>query len=125
MPSTETTEIQLQDNEGNASLGNMRTTRYSSGDRMTRAAIRLGACWAAAGVTLFIPLVHFVLVPGFLLAGPIMAVSAYRSELARELARGICPVCKEAVEIKLEADDNLPKWTYCPKCNAPLQLVAD
>lgn len=124
MPSIDTTQIQFQDNDGNASLGSMQTTLYNPGDRMTRAVVRLGACWAAAGVTLFIPLAHFVLVPGFLLAGPIMAISAYRTEQARELARGTCPVCQEAVEIKLEADDNLPKWTYCPKCNAPLQLVA-
>jgi hypothetical protein len=124
MPSIDTTQIQIQDNDGNAAPGSMQTTLYDTRDRMTRAAIRLGACWAAAGVTLFIPLAHFVLVPGFLLAGPIMAVSAYRTEQARELARGTCPVCKETVEIRLEAADNLPKWSYCPKCNAPLQLVA-
>lgn len=118
-----TTEIQFNDNDGHSATAVMQTTVYESSDRITRAAVRLGACWAAAGVTLFIPLAHFVLVPAFLIAGPVMAVSAYRTSQARDHATGSCPSCSEDVEIKLEADDELPKWTYCPRCNAPLQLT--
>lgn len=79
--------------------------------------------WAMAGVTLFIPLAHFVLVPGFLIAGPVVAVMVYRSEQARDHAEGRCPLCGEEITIKLEAKDEIPKWTYCPACNAALQIT--
>jgi hypothetical protein len=90
---------------------------------MKRALLRLAACWAAAGVTLFIPLAHFVLVPGFLIAGPVMAVGAYRTEWARNHATGHCPACQADITLALEAKDTLPKWTYCPACNVPLQII--
>jgi len=123
MPRIETTDIQLKDNAGNVVPGSLQTTLYDARDRLRRAGLRLAACWAAAGVTLFIPLAHFVLVPSFLIAGPVLAVGAYRMERVRNHAGGRCPVCKAEITLALEAKDTLPKWTYCPACNAPLQLI--
>jgi hypothetical protein len=123
MPSTETKAIQLKDKDGQVTTGELQTTLYDSGDRMKRALLRLAASWAAAGVTLFIPLAHFVLVPGFLIAGPVLAVAAYRMQWARDHASGQCPVCKADIKIDLDAKENLPKWTYCPACNASLHLA--
>lgn len=122
MPSIDNTDIHFRDNDGHTTPGSMQTTLFDASDRLKRAAIRLGCCWLGAGVTLFIPLAHFVLVPAFLIAGPIMAVSAYRTEQERNHVRGTCPVCQETIEIKLEAKDELPKWSYCPECTAPLQI---
>lgn len=123
MPRIENTAVQLKDNDGNTAAGTLQTTHYDGGDRMKRALLRLAACWAAAGVTLFIPLAHFVLVPGFLIAGPVIALGAYRMEWARNHASGRCPVCQADITLAMEAKDALPKWTYCPACNAPLQLT--
>lgn len=123
MSSRETTDIQFKDKDEQLADGVMHTTVYGAGDRGKRALGRLLACWAAAGVTLFIPLAHFVLVPAFLLAGPALAVVAYRQEFSREKVEGQCPACKAQVEIKLEPKDALPKWGYCPACNASLQMV--
>jgi hypothetical protein len=123
MSNSETTVIVFKDKDGNTVDGEMFTTRFDSGDRSKRALGRLAACWAAAGVTLFIPLAHVVLVPAFLIAGPALAVAAYRQEFARERVEGQCPACQAAVEIKLEPKDTLPKWRYCPACNASLQIV--
>jgi hypothetical protein len=123
MSHIETTSIQLKDNAGNIAVGALQTTYYDGQDRMKRAGLRLAACWAAAGVTVFIPIAHFVLVPGFLIAGPVLAMSAYRMERARNHASGSCPVCKAEITLALEAKDTFPKWTYCPACNAPLQLI--
>ncbi len=123
MSSTEITRILLRDNVGKTADGELYSTRYDPGDRIQRALLRLALLWVLAGVSLFIPLVHFVLVPGFLIAGPVVAVLAYRSSQARDRAEGKCPVCGKEVSIKLEAKDEIPKWTYCPACNAALKIT--
>lgn len=123
MSRTDTTNIQLQDNEGNTNQGVVLRTMYETSDRLVRAGVRLLGFWAAAVVSVFIPLAHFVLVPAFFIAGIVMAISAYRTEQALNESKGSCPVCQQEVVIPLEANDQLPKWTYCPDCNAPLQLI--
>jgi hypothetical protein len=122
MPEIEHSDVYLQDNDGNHQPGQLQTTRYDQGDRVKRALQRLGFFWLLAGITLFIPIAHFVLVPGFLIAGPVMAYLTYRTEAVRNHTTGTCPVCGEAVTLAMDAKDNLPKWTYCPSCNAPLQI---
>ncbi|WP_455197992.1 hypothetical protein [Kaarinaea lacus] len=122
MSRTQSSDIQLKDNENNTSPGTLVSTLYEPGDRLSRAGIRLAAFWAAALVAVFIPLAHFVLVPAFLIAGIVMAISAYRTDQSLNEATGDCPVCHESVSIPLEANDQLPKWTYCPHCNASLQI---
>jgi len=123
MASTEITRIQLRDNDGKTADGKLYGIRYDPGDRIQRALLRLVLLWALAGVSLFIPLAHFVLVPGFLVAGPVVAILAYRSSQARDRAEGKCPVCGEEITIKLEARDEIPKWIYCPACNTALQIT--
>ena len=123
MSRIDSTDVQFQDNEGNTRSGSVKTTHYETSDRLTRAVVRLTGFWAAAAVSAFIPLAHFVLVPAFLIVGIMMAVGAYRTDRALNNAMGVCPACQEEVEIKMEADDTIPKWTYCPRCNAPLHIL--
>lgn len=118
-----TTPVLFQDNDGNARPGSVHATVYEASDRLKRAVVRLLSLWAAAAISIFIPLAHFVLVPAFLIAGIVMAIAAYRTDRALNHAQGVCPVCQEEITIPMEASDQLPKWTYCPKCNAPLQIV--
>lgn len=96
---------------------------FSHQDRVARAAKVWALCWLLAAITLFIPIAHFVLVPGFLLAGPIWAFQRYRVTLSPEQASGHCPISDEEITLQLDASDRLPLWTYCPVCNASLQLL--
>ncbi len=123
MPGSEITPVRFRNSDGETADGSLFTTVHSAGERIQRALLWLALLWVLAGVSLFIPLAHFVLVPGFLIAGPVVAVMVYRSEWARERAEGKCPVCGEEATIKLEARDEIPKWTYCPACNAALQIT--
>lgn len=105
------------------SEGLLRLQEFSPQDRVMRAAKVWGLCWLFAVITLFIPIAHFVLVPGFLLAGPIWAFVRYRVTSALEQVTGRCPTNGEEITLKLDASDHLPMWTYCPVCNASLQLL--
>ncbi|NOY71866.1 MAG: hypothetical protein GXP14_05735 [Gammaproteobacteria bacterium] len=98
-------------------------TRFSSTDRVGRALKILGICWLIAGVTVFIPLAHFVLVPGFFIAGPVMAIMRYKVDKAAEKVAVQCPECGQNVEIQMEAQDWPPLYTYCPECNTSVQLT--
>lgn len=85
--------------------------------------MRLGLFWLLSIGSLPIMIAHWVLVPGFFIAGPIMAVLTFKTKQVTDVAKGTCPSCEEAISVKMEAKDTLPKWTYCPSCNNPLHMT--
>ena len=62
-------------------------------DRARRALRHLGLCWGGAVVSVFIPVAHFFLVPGFFLAGIVFLVMDLRTPQLVQAARGTCPDC--------------------------------
>jgi hypothetical protein len=124
MPETQIQPIHFRRNDGeNSTDGQLAVTLFNDKDRMTRALKRLGLFWLLSVGSLPIIFAHWVLVPGFFIAGPVAAVMVYKVTEAKDHAKGVCPSCGESVEIKLEPKDSLPKWTYCPSCNNPLQIT--
>lgn len=96
---------------------------FDDGERKIRAAKIWGMMWLFAVLSLPIIIAHFVLVPGFLIAGPVMAIKRYRVTEVPDHVSGNCPAGKEDFTIPLEASDHLPMWSHCPTCNASLQLL--
>jgi hypothetical protein len=97
-------------------------TVFDDRDRLKRALSRLGLFWLAAVGSVFIIILHWVLVPGFVIAGPIMAVSAYRTKRIATQASGVCPVCNENINIELEPKDVPPMWRPCPACKKTIHI---
>ena len=62
--------------------------------RIARAAVMLLGLWAVAGACFFIPIAHFVLVPGFGAAGLVMAIVRLMDDVSLMSAEGVCPRCK-------------------------------
>lgn len=123
MASKEEMQISIEDDHNRSSSGTLFFTAYSPTDRTTRAVTALVGCWLIAGITVFIPIAHFFLVPAFFIAGPILAVSRYKQTDAKDKIEGTCPRHNGPISIKLETTDKLPKWTYCPECDGPIQLT--
>jgi hypothetical protein len=123
MPNIEKTAVTIHENDGKTTAGQLQTTWFENADRVKRALLKLGLFWLLAVGSLPIIFAHWVLVPGFFLAGPWMAYRTYKITHRRDQISGDCPTCNEAITIKLEAKDGLPKWTYCPACNAPLHIT--
>ena len=65
--------------------------------------------------------VHYVDV-AFNANGTVAAVLVYRVKEIMDKATGVCPQCRESIEVKMEPKEALPKWTYCPKCNNSLHI---
>lgn len=123
MPQTLTTPIHFRNNDNTvAKDALLHTIHYDQSDCIKRALMRLGLFWLLAMGSIFLIIVHWVLVPGFFIAGPIVAVMTYRTKQAAEKCTGECPSCNEAITVKMEAKDVIPKWTYCPSCNNPLHI---
>ena len=116
--------VRVSDDQDHHTTGTLYLTTYNPADRMNRALKALGICWLGAGISVFIVIAHWVLVPGLLIAGPIVAMKKYKQTEAKEKVATKCPRCSEQVDVPLEAADSLPKWTYCPSCNGGIRVDA-
>lgn len=123
MVTREQRALEIRDGSGNVRPGVVNVLLFDQGARNMRALKTLGLFWGLAAVSVFIIILHWVLVPAFLIAGPVMATRKRKVTSEIENLSGVCPACREEIAPKMEADDALPKSTYCPKCNVPLQLV--
>ena len=87
------------------------------------AALKLGGLmWALALASVLIPVAHFVLVPGFLLAGPVAAVLARRR--SEVLLGGMvdCPKCHQSYDVGGGALQ-WPAQGQCPACRCVVRLT--
>ncbi|HEX9729103.1 MAG TPA: hypothetical protein VGA37_11410 [Gemmatimonadales bacterium] len=97
---------------------------FNRAQRMRRAWLGLATWWAAAVASVFIPIAHFALVPGFFLFGIYSFSSRVRTSTVAVSARGICPDCGEEQEFDLP-----PRWretieVACGGCSRALRLSA-
>ena len=123
MPRSETQAVTFKSSNSESSLNaELQMTFYDDKDRLKRALTRLGLFWLLAVGSIPIIFAHWVLVPGFFIAGPIAAMMVYRIDRAVDHASGQCPNCSKRITIKLEPKDTLPKWAYCPSCNNSIQI---
>lgn len=123
MPSIENTAVCFIGKDDKRNAASLQTTHYDANERVKRALLKLGLFWLLALGSIPIIFAHWVLVPGFFLAGPWMAWRTYQVTAVRNHVSGVCTNCNTEIQVKLEPGDELPKWTYCPSCNAPLQIV--
>ena len=72
----------------------------STGQRAMRALTRVGVCWAVAIPCVLVPLLHFVLVPGLLLLGPILGALAFRATVEVTSRQVTCPKCTKETAIE-------------------------
>ena len=99
--------------------------RPSTGQRLSRAFKAGGIFWAVAAGCVFLPGLHFVLVPSFLLIGIITGFKHLRDEEIVSSVRGPCPRC--GLEQAFVAGNRLtPSWSLdCPACHTNLSLILD
>lgn len=102
--------------------GRARVRLWPPPARALRAAKALLACWGLAAVGLFIPVAHFFLVPGFLIAGVVLAVRRSREAATFAGVQGTCPGCGREGEFKARGKFALPKETSCSGCNGRVTI---
>jgi hypothetical protein len=96
----------------------------SPADRIKRAAVIFGAFLLGAAIAIFIPLVHFVLVPSALILGAVFALLRLRQREIFRSAGGRCPFCSTEQSFTVMGRFTLPKTLYCSSCQRQLMLGA-
>jgi hypothetical protein len=94
---------------------------WNSRERIIRAFLYLISMWGTACLSIVIPVLHFILVPGFVLAGPIMAIIIAKQEKMVIGGEGPCPVCQNTLAVDRVAF-HFPIIEVCSKCHTRLYL---
>jgi hypothetical protein len=81
----------------------------------------LGLFWGLAVVSVLLPVVHFVLVPALLIAGPITALARYRRASGVLGGEGVCPECDALLTVESAADE-WPFSEVCETCGAAVRI---
>jgi hypothetical protein len=100
-------------------------TTASPGQRFVRAARSAAVLWAFAVGFVFVPGLHFVLVPTFLILGAVAGLRQLRGTEVVSGVHGTCPRCGR--EQDFTAGNRLaPSWTLdCPACHNTLTLTLE
>ena len=91
-------------------------------DRLKRAAVIFSLGLALAVIAIPIPIVHFILVPGALVLGGILAAIRLGQREVFRGAHGRCPFCGADQDFTVLGRFKLPKVVYCVSCQRRLVL---
>ena len=97
--------------------------RRDARQRTLRALKTLAACWGLAVAAVFLPVLHFVLVPGLLVLGPVLAWSRWREAHSLLLAEGDCPACAVRQHFTLGQRWRERTMLRCESCGRSLELM--
>jgi hypothetical protein len=91
-------------------------------DRVKRAATIFGLGMVLALIAIPIPIVHFIMVPGALLVGAVLALVRLGQAEVFRTATGRCPFCGKEQSFSVMGRFRLPKKLYCSSCQRQLLL---
>ena len=115
-------ELRLKGFGAPATRARVELAELSRTERLRRAGMIFLWFLLVALVAIPIPLVHFVLVPGALLLGIVLAVRRLgQGEIFREV-QGRCPFCGAEQSFQVMGRFRLPKTLHCSSCGRELVL---
>ena len=105
-------------------MGRATVTRLDGPKRTQRALTGLAVCWGLAVISIFIPVAHFLLVPGFALLGIWLFVRRMRTGEIVTNMRAPCPDCGAQQTFETGSGWKLPKRVACSRCSRTLTARA-
>lgn len=93
----------------------------TSADKKSHALKALGICWGLSLVTIPLPPIHWVTVPGFFLFGIYYSLRKLREPEHFEEIAFPCPECGKEVKVQPQVVRN-PLEFVCPQCRYGLKL---
>lgn len=121
MNSPQTLAVTVTDIRGQASSGSVELKVWDKKERTTRALKALGFTLGLAVISVLIPILHFILVPTFILASPIVFFWIAGQEQVILGGKGNCPNCHKEFEIARSAV-TWPLSDICNHCQAELKI---
>jgi hypothetical protein len=96
----------------------------SLASRLGRAGLGLLIAWLLAFPAIFLPVLHFVLVPGFVIGGMVLAAQRLREDRTLARVEGTCPRCGATFDAAPGGRFRLPRAVQCVHCKNTLTLTA-
>jgi hypothetical protein len=109
---------------GRPTLGTVTIRTFDREQRVRRAVAGLGKWWGVALLAVFIPVAHFVLVPGFLGYGAWQFFQRLGTAELATAARGTCPDCGTEQALDLPPRWRTPQAVTCGHCSRGLRLTS-
>jgi len=119
LPSRVAAEFVYHDRTSAAAVS---VVEHGSRDRALRAVKGWAGCWGAAVAAVFLPVLHFVLVPSLLLAGPLVALARWRERVTILAADGTCPACGAMQHARPRSAAAEHMGFRCDSCRRALEL---
>lgn len=113
--------VVVQSDTGKSSPGQIRIQSWDRKERTRRALKFWLYCWALAFLSVAIPVAHFFLVPGLLLAGPAGAWVVSTQGSAILGGESICPDCEAFLPLA-PASDSWPIKDLCAQCQRRMTI---
>jgi hypothetical protein len=115
--------VQVSGRDMEPGEGTLYLKQLEQRERRARALKGLGLCWLLAALSLPVMFFHFVLVPGFLLAGLVL----FKMKMSEEslVLGGIipCPACGQSNKVSRQAEQ-WPMGINCTSCGKGLDFTA-
>lgn len=99
--------------------------RLGRRDRLAAVAKTWAIGWLAAAAAVFLPVLHFVLVPALFVGAPLVALSKRREHTTLLRAGGACPACGAAVVYTQRRRASAFVALRCEGCGRALELSID
>lgn len=101
--------------------GEVTLLSWTPSERRVRALKTLLKFWVGSMISVIFPLVHFILVPGLFIAGPVVAYFILQQEQVVTSGHTECPKCQAQVMIK-KAHYKGKITEVCRKCYSELEI---
>ena len=105
--------------------GTARVRTRDAGERTGRAVRAAGVCLGLAALSVLLPIAHFVLVPAFLIAAPILAVRRLRESASIVALTGTCPRCVEPRTFEAKGPFGPDLRTTCAVCSFAIEVETE
>lgn len=120
---TETLTLHLSGYSGAPTTATVTVQSFDRRERVRRALQGLGKFWAAAIGSVFIPVAHFLLVPGFALFGAFTFFERLNAAQVVTAAHGTCPDCGREQKLEIGGRWRVPRDVTCTSCQRSLRLA--
>lgn len=113
--------LELASCEPTVAVAKLVERSYAS--RVVRGVTAWLGCWAIGAACIFIPILHFVLVPGFLVAGVVLGALRLREDVTLAEIRGACPRCKSERTYAVGGRFTEGRTVHCDGCGNAFSVV--
>lgn len=102
-------------------IGEVRIKTFNQKEKIFRGLKFLGIFWGSAIFAVFIPMLHFILVPLLFLVGIIVAAFVSQTKSVVLGGESICPKCESFLPI-VRSNDQWPLTDLCSNCRSTVTI---